>query len=97
MNVGTIVQSICGHDQASFYVVIAVDGDFCTIADGRRRKIEKPKRKNQKHLRCTTQIATPAEYKTNLQLRKRLWELNFNSDKPCTEQGGNELGKRRCH
>ncbi len=46
---GQVVYSAAGHDQGSFYVVVAVEeGGFCRIADGRR-----PKRKNQKHLRPT--------------------------------------------
>ena len=79
MEAGAIVKSNCGHDKDSFYVVVQVDGDWCYIADGRRRKLEKPKRKNQKHLNKTTQKAVEADYRTNLQLRKRLWELNFGS------------------
>ncbi len=91
---GTIVKSICGHDQGSFYIVVKTEGDFCYIADGRRRKLEKPKRKRQKHLTVTTQQAEPHEYNTNLQVRRRLWDLNFGSDNSVTEQGGIELGKR---
>ena len=51
---GQVVYSAAGHDKDSFYVVVDVlAGGFCTIADGRRRKFCRPKRKNQRHLRPT--------------------------------------------
>ena len=50
---GQVVYSAAGHDQGSFYVVVAEEGGFCRIADGRRRKLAAPKQKNQKHLRPT--------------------------------------------
>lgn len=85
MERGMIVKSASGHDKDSFYVVVGMDGDFCLIADGRRRKVERPKRKNAKHLQATAQRAEPGEYETNKQLRRRLWGLNFGPEAAFTE------------
>lgn len=45
-----IVRAMCGRDRGKFFVVTKVDGGFAFIADGRGRRLEKPKRKNLKHL-----------------------------------------------
>lgn len=51
---GQVVYSAAGHDKDSFYVVVDVGEDgSCGIADGRRRKLARPKRKNPRHLRPT--------------------------------------------
>jgi len=52
---GTIIKSNFGHDKHSFYVIVGYDADrnYPLIADGRRRKLAKPKRKNPKHLSKT--------------------------------------------
>ncbi|MDR7419472.1 MAG: KOW domain-containing RNA-binding protein [Armatimonadota bacterium] len=46
-----IVTSRAGRDAGDRYVVIAAAGDdMVLVADGRRRGVERPKRKNVKHL-----------------------------------------------
>jgi hypothetical protein len=49
--VGMVVTSRAGRDAGDRYVVIAVAGaDAVLVADGRRRGVGRPKRKNVKHL-----------------------------------------------
>ena len=51
---GEVVFSAAGHDKERFYAVVEVGEDGCPlIADGKRRKLQSPKRKNPKHLRPT--------------------------------------------
>ena len=50
MELGTIVYSKSGHDAHRFYVVVSQSDGWVYIADGKRRKLEKPKRKNPRHL-----------------------------------------------
>lgn len=50
---GLIVCAIAGRDQGRYFVVLETDGHSARIADGKTRKISKPKRKNVKHLRTT--------------------------------------------
>ena len=53
MKRGQIVFSKAGRDKSHFLVVLSVQGNRCTVADGRRRRVEKPKCKNIKHLGAT--------------------------------------------
>ncbi len=53
---GMVVRSAAGHDQGNFLVITAVEGDFAYIADGKERKLSKPKKKRLKHLRLTNTV-----------------------------------------
>ncbi|MBC8610809.1 Uncharacterised protein [uncultured Ruminococcus sp.] len=79
---GTVVKSKAGHDAGSFYVVLKAESDFVWIADGRRRKSEKPKRKNIRHIAKTNRIVPEEDLLTDKKIRRVLWELNFGSDSP---------------
>jgi hypothetical protein len=49
--VGMVVTSRAGRDAGERYVVVgAAESDMVLVADGRRRGIGRPKRKNVKHL-----------------------------------------------
>lgn len=57
---GQLVYSKAGRDKGKAFLVIALRGDsFVYLADGEMRKIEKPKKKNVKHLHNTGIIAEP--------------------------------------
>lgn len=45
-----IVKSIAGRDAGNIFCVLAAEGDFLLLADGRKRRIESPKRKRRKHV-----------------------------------------------
>lgn len=44
---------MAGHDSGSYYAVIRAENGFAYIADGKLRKVEKPKKKNPLHLQKT--------------------------------------------
>ena len=50
INTGDIVISIMGHDRGEYYLVIDCDKDFIYVADGRLKTLDKPKKKNIKHV-----------------------------------------------
>ena len=50
INTGDIVISIMGHDRGEHYLVIDCDKDFIYVADGRLKTLDKPKKKNIKHV-----------------------------------------------
>lgn len=56
---GAIVRSLAGRDRDRLYVVLehAPPRD-CLVSDGRTRPVDRPKRKNARHL---ARIADPAE------------------------------------
>ena len=47
---GNLVTSIKGHDVGKVYLVLQISGNFARCVDGVYKLIEKPKRKNLKHL-----------------------------------------------
>jgi len=51
MNIADIVISINGRDAGKRFIVIGTDEEYSLIADGKGRRLEKPKRKKSKHLR----------------------------------------------
>lgn len=49
--VGRVAVSKAGRDKGRLFIILERDGDHVLIADGKLRKIEKPKRKKLMHLR----------------------------------------------
>lgn len=76
--VGSVVKSRAGHDKERFFITLGSDNGFALIADGKERKLEKPKRKNIKHLAPTGSVYDLPE--TNKQLRKLLKDFSNQED-----------------
>ena len=49
---GRVAESIQGRDKGLFFLVLEASGGFATIADGKHRRLENPKKKKTKHLRA---------------------------------------------
>lgn len=47
---GWIVRSTAGHDKGELFCVVGMEDSFLLLADGKRRKIAKPKRKKLGHV-----------------------------------------------
>ena len=45
-----IVRSDAGRDKGKLFVVLAVEGEYLLLADGKGRKVESPKRKKRRHV-----------------------------------------------
>ena len=45
-----IVRSNAGRDKGKLFVVLAVEGEYLLLADGKSRKVESPKRKKRRHV-----------------------------------------------
>ena len=45
-----IVRSDAGRDKGKLFVVLAMEGEFLLLADGKSRKVENPKRKKRRHV-----------------------------------------------
>lgn len=72
MEKGMVVKSAAGHDKDSFYVIVDIIDGYAYIADGNLRKLEKPKKKNAKHLKPTNTVIPMQEITTNKKLRELL-------------------------
>jgi ribosomal protein L14E/L6E/L27E len=71
LKIGTVVQSLRGRDEG-FFIVVGFDERFAYLADGRSRLLEKPKKKNLRHLRATGMVLEPERVQTNRQLKAAL-------------------------
>ena len=54
---GRIVRAIAGRDKGGLFCVVGVDqgGERLLLADGKRRKLARPKAKNQSHVAALTE------------------------------------------
>lgn len=74
-----IVRSDAGRDKGKLFVVLAVEGEFLLLADGKSRKVESPKRKKCRHVlfvaaddsRLSEKIKGEEKF-TNSELRRTL-------------------------
>ena len=69
---GQVVRSLAGHDQGSFLTVLEAAPPYAVVADGKRRPLERPKRKKLLHLAPTGTVLPQEAVKTNGKIRKAL-------------------------
>lgn len=74
LQVGSVVRATAGKEQNGFYLVTALEGAFALLADGRHRPLEKPKRKNLRHIAPTSTV-WETEGLTDRELRRRLLDF----------------------
>ena len=75
--VGQIVKAKAGRDKDGFFIIIGLDGAYALIADGKRRRVENPKRKKLIHLAPTK--TTAQKFATNREVKRVLSDfLNDN-------------------
>jgi len=76
LNLGSIVRSAAGHDKNRFYAVVKIDQNYIWIADGKERKLNKPKRKNPKHIARTNAVLDFSDITSDSKLRVLLGPFN---------------------
>lgn len=72
---GNIAISVAGRDKGMSFAVLSVEGEYCLLADGKLRPLERPKRKKQKHLQMTKTVLPEQSLINNKQLRRSLAQL----------------------
>ena len=77
-----IVKSTAGRDKGELFFVLATEGDFLLLADGKTRPVERPKRKRRKHAKLYRSDGgslsgriRSSEQITNSELRKAIAAL----------------------
>ncbi len=75
LKIGMVVCATAGKEKDSFYVVTQLDGNAVYLADGKHRTLEKPKRKNVRHIRPTSTV-WELDGLTDRALRRKLQERN---------------------
>lgn len=63
--------SLAGHDKGTLLCVVGMEGERLLLADGRRRKVQTPKRKQFKHIVFIEATAHSGPW-TNKAIRKYL-------------------------
>ncbi len=53
--IGTFVTSKAGHDKNQNYIILRDEAEYVYLSDGKYRTVDKPKRKNKKHIQRINQ------------------------------------------
>ena len=87
-----IVISLNGRDLNKIFFVLGIEDEYVLLADGKGRKIEKPKRKKLKHVQFVSKSDCRVSEKirnneklTNSDLRRALAQYSAAN---CGDQGG---------
>jgi len=75
ISTGSVVRAKAGRDKDGFFLVIRTEGNFAFIADGRRRKVDNPKKKKLIHLQATNTMFEDSMV-TNRIIREFLRKFN---------------------
>lgn len=70
---GSIVKAKAGRDKDMFFVVVKLQDEYAYIANGRRRKVDAPKKKKLIHLQSTH--GTAKSYQTNREIKNAIKEF----------------------
>ena len=68
-----IVRSLAGHDRGGLFCVLDTDGPYLLLCDGKRRRLERPKRKKEKHTQLLGTLPQPrlAEFQAGINRSNR--------------------------
>lgn len=80
MKRGQIVFSKAGRDKGKAMVVLKIQNEYIFVTDGKEHPIERPKRKNPKHLEITESYLCEENFATNRAVKKSLIAI-MNSEK----------------
>lgn len=81
IKIGSIVKACAGREKDRYMIVSQLHDGFVELCDGKERRLEKPKRKNIKHISPTHENVN-MEKLTNKELRKILSEFETRNSKP---------------
>lgn len=74
---GQIVKAKAGRDKDGFFIIIKLDGKFAYIANGKRRRVDLPKKKKLIHLVPTATVVQ--DFRTNREIIRILSEYKDKS------------------
>ena len=70
--IGRVLYSRAGRDKAEFLVVVGCEGNTLLLCNGKDRPLERPKKKNRKHIGLTNTVLDSGSMSTNRSLRRAL-------------------------
>ena len=71
-NPGQIVRTVAGREAGERFMVVGLDERFLLLADGRKRLVNRPKRKNPCHVRLLREAYGPWGTLTDERIRQAL-------------------------
>lgn len=69
---GMVVRSLCGRDKDRLLCVLGEEKNRVLVCDGKERPINRPKRKNPKHLAPTKNSLTAEQMRSNRAIKQAL-------------------------
>ena len=72
IQIGLVVYSRAGRDQGEFLAVVGQEGECLLLCNGKDRPLERPKKKNRKHVGLTNTVLDNGSMSTNRSLRRTL-------------------------
>jgi len=57
MNIGQVVFAKAGRDKGNAFIIVNLQDEYLYLVDGKRRTLDKPKRKKAKHVQPVNYIA----------------------------------------
>ena len=72
--IGMLAVSKAGHDKRKIYVITGEDDEYVYLADGRKRTVAEPKKKNKKHIQIIRKIQTerPNDGYSDLEIKRTI-------------------------
>ncbi len=72
--IGMLAVSKAGHDKRKIYVITGEDDEYVYLADGRKRTVAAPKKKNKKHIQIIRKIQTerPNDGYSDLEIKRTI-------------------------
>ena len=74
LQTASLVRSLAGKDKGQLLGVVREDADGVWLADGKQRPLERPKRKNPRHIQPLGRTLDGTAMTTNRALRRALRE-----------------------
>ena len=69
---GCLSVSLAGHDKGSLYVIINNRDDIVYLADGTKKTVDDPKKKNLKHIQIIKKIRLDSDSLTDTGIKRAI-------------------------
>lgn len=72
--IGMLAISLAGHDRGCVYVIVDETDGYVSVADGRTRTVDRPKKKNRKHVQIVGKVRMekPEDGFEDLEIRRTI-------------------------
>lgn len=78
---GFVVRALAGRDKGNLLCVVGESDKCFILADGKERPLDRPKRKNKKHVAATGQTLSEQQMSANKALKRALREIDNAPDR----------------